>query len=39
MQEGDLRQTLTGLMELAHLKGYNALDLKRIEAVTGTQFG
>ena len=32
MREGDLRQNLTGLMELAHLKGYNALDLRRIEA-------
>ena len=32
MQEADLRQTFTGLMELALLKGYNARDLERIEA-------
>ena len=32
MQESDLRQTLTGLMELALLRGYSARDLERIEA-------
>jgi len=31
MQEGDLRQSLTGLMELAHLKGYKRDDLERME--------
>jgi GT2 family glycosyltransferase len=31
MQEGDLRQTVTGLMELALLKGYNVRDLERME--------
>ena len=32
MQETDLRQTFTGLMELALLKGYDVRDLERIEA-------
>lgn len=31
MKEGNLRQTLTGLMELAVSKGYKARDLERIE--------
>src|SRR5690242_1108843 len=31
MQETDLRQTLSGLIELAVLRGYNARDLERIE--------
>jgi GT2 family glycosyltransferase len=32
MQESDLKQIFTGLMELAFRKGYNARDLERIEA-------
>jgi hypothetical protein len=32
MHEGDLRQTFTGLMELACRKGYDAQDLERMEA-------
>lgn len=32
MRESDLRQTFTGLMELAHAKGYEARDLEKIEA-------
>jgi hypothetical protein len=31
MQEGDLRQNLTGLLDLARLKGYKAQDLEQIE--------
>ncbi len=32
MRESDLRQTFTGLMELARLRGYTARDMERIEA-------
>jgi len=32
MEEGDLRQTFTGLLELARRKGYDTRDLERMEA-------